>query len=402
MFHAFTNEEISLNDHLIDMNHHDQIVLTKQSLNQRFNQEAVEYVKALVEKQWQDQIVNETLKDEVLSHWNNVYLQDSNQFALPEHMSEHFKGYGGSTQSESVVKIQHGYELKSGKLYFHQIGDARTQDVTSGKQILGHYQSGDLLLRDLGYFDLISFQLLDQQYGAGFVSRLKAKTSIFELNGEKLDLARLARNMKKKNLSYVDKKVIIGTKNPVEVRIILALAPQEVKQERIRKANKQNKSYGHQTSQEFKQYAAFNIYITNVEEDLLSADQIMKLYRVRWQIELVFKSWKSYYKIHCIKSCNYYRTLCYLYASLLLILINWEICSCWQSLGYLQLQRSLSILKLMKGTLQYKDKQRQWCKETTDYIERNLGKMFLNMLQNTRREKRKNRYNYDEIIDIIN
>lgn len=386
---------------MIDLNRHDQILLTKQSLHQRFTGEAVDFVTSLVEQQLQHQLSDKSLQDEILTHWDNAYLHDSNQFALPGHMKEYFKGYGGATKSDSIVKIQYGVELKSGRTYLHQIGDAHSQDVTSGKQTLNSYQQGDLLLRDLGYFDLESFRLLDQQHGADFVSRIKPKISIFELNGNKLDLERLKRKMIKHNIACIDKQVIIGTKKPIQVRVIITLAPEEVKQERIRKANKQNKSYGHQTSKEFKQYAAFNIYITNVKEDLLSADQIMKLYRLRWQIELIFKSWKSYYKLHHIKTCNYYRTLCYLYASLLLILINWEITSCWQSLGYLQSEQPLSILKLMKALVQYKDEQRKWSQKAPEEIANDLRKMFLNMVENTWREKRRYRHNYQDIIDII-
>lgn len=401
LFHVFTKKEVSLTDHLVDLNRHDQIILTRQSLHQRFTEEAVEFVKSLVNQQLQNQLSDKSLQDEILTHWENVYVHDSNQFALPAHMKEYFKGYGGATKSDSIVKTQHGVELKSGRVYIHQLGDACTQDVTSGKQTLDSYQQGDLLLRDLGYFDLDSFKFLDQQCGTDFVSRIKSKTSIFELTGEKLDLGRLKRDMVNHNIGCIDKQVIIGTKKPVQVRVIITLAPEEVKQERIRKANKQNKSYGHQTSKEFKQYAAFNIYITNVKKGLLSADQIMKLYRLRWQIELVFKSWKSYYKLHHIKACNCYRTLCYLYASLLLILINWEISSCWQSLGYLQLRQPLSLLKLMKALLQYKDEQRKWCQARPEQIANNLWEMFLNMVENTWREKRKNRHNYQDLIDVM-
>jgi len=178
---------------------------------------------------------------------------------------------------------------------------------------------------DLGYFDLESFKLFDQKYQVDFISRLKPKTSIFDLNGQKIDMARLSRTMNKNKIPYVDKRVIIGVKKPVEVRIIITLVPEQVKQERIRKTNKQNKSYGNQTSKAFRQYAAFNIFITNVGEDILTTNQVMKLYRMRWQIELMFKTWKSYYKIHCIKNCSRYRYLSYLYANLLLILINLEI-----------------------------------------------------------------------------
>lgn len=375
--------------------------MARQSFNQRFTAEALDFVKSLVEQQCRNQITDESLNGKILNYWNNVYLHDSTQFALPEHMRDYFKGYGGAAKSESVVKIQHGYELRSGKLHIHQLGDAYSQDVTSGKQTLGSYKHGDLLLRDLGYFDLKSFKLLSQDDQADYVSRLKPKTSIYEPDGEKLDLARLAQQMRKGHIPFIDKQVIIGIKNKTQVRVIITLAPDEVVRKRIRKTNAHNKSKGCQTSDDFKQYAAFNIYITNVDPDKLSAGQIMKLYRLRWQIELLFKTWKSYYKIHCIKTCNYYRTLCYLYASLLMIQINWEISAFIQVTGYHRLKQSMSILKLMKACLQYKADQRKWPGQPQEQVIGELWEMFRILLKNTVREKRKKRYNYQDILDSI-
>jgi len=402
MFHAFANDDVSLTDHIIDIKKHENILIRKQSLDQRFTEQGVEFVKQLLELQCKNQIVDHGLQEEIFSYWDHIYLHDSCQFGMPDHMRSYFKGNGGGINNNSVVKIQHSYELKTGKFHLHQIGDAHSQDVTSGKAILNSYQQRDLILRDLGYFDLESFESLNQKNTADFVSRLKPKTIIFELSGERLDLGKLARDMKKNHITSIDKKVIIGTKKPVEVRIIISLAPEEVKQERIRKTNKQNKSCGNKTSKEFKQYAAFNIFITNVDADILSSDQVMKLYRVRWQIELIFKTWKSYYKLNCIKTCNCYRTLCYLYACLLLILINLEICSYFQVLGYMIKKRTLSILKLMKASVQYKNDQRLWSLHPKTKIIEELNEMFTTMLEHTIREKRKNRYNYDEIIALIN
>lgn len=401
VYHCFTNAEISLNDHVIDLERKENIVITKQSLNQRFTGTSVDFVKSLAEKQFREQIIDEGLKEGVLKHWDNVYLHDSTQFALSGQMAKYFKGYGGAIKSESIIKIQHGYELKTGKLQVHQIGDAHSQDVTSGKQTLDCYKEGDLLLRDLGYFDLQSFGLLSQDNGAEYISRLKPKTTIFELNGERLDLKKLAGEMKKGNTSFIDKRVVIGAKEKVEVRIIISLASHEVVKERLRKTNKHNKSKGCQTSEEYKQYAALNIYITNVGQEKLTTQQVLELYRLRWQVELLFKTWKSYYKIHRIKDCNCFRTLCYLYATLLIIQVNWEISSFAHALANRHLEQPLSILKLMKACLQYKSDQREWPRQPLDQVASQLWEMFLNLLRNTVREKRKKRHNYQDILGSI-
>ncbi|WP_195655631.1 transposase [Bacteroides sp. 1001136B_160425_E2] len=60
--------------------------------------------------------------------------------------------------------------------------------------------------------------------------------------------------------------------------------------------------------------------MTNVPSYILSAKDIQDLYHIRWQIELIFKQWKSTYGIHRISTMKVYRFLCMFYAKLILIL----------------------------------------------------------------------------------
>ena len=44
--------------------------------------------------------------------------------------------------------------------------------------------------------------------------------------------------------------------------------------------------------------------LTNLPDDKFSAEDIQQLYRLRWQIELAFKDWKSYANLHALQSEN--------------------------------------------------------------------------------------------------
>lgn len=63
--------------------------------------------------------------------------------------------------------------------------------------------------------------------------------------------------------------------------------------------------------------------ITNLAEGW-DAQHIMDLYRVRWQIELVFKAWKSYLDVGDFGCWRVERILCQLYATL----IGAVLCQC--------------------------------------------------------------------------
>ena len=109
------------------------------------------------------------------------------------------------------------------------------------------------------------------------------------------------------------------------MRLIIELVPEEVLATRMQKVNKYNKKKGHQTGKEYKNRARFNLFITNITEEMLNGEAIVKIYRIRWQIELIFKTWKSVFGLDNIGQMKYERLMCILNTRLLLILINWEI-----------------------------------------------------------------------------
>lgn len=66
---------------------------------------------------------------------------------------------------------------------------------------------------------------------------------------------------------------------------------------------------------------------TNVSENKISAEQVLTIYRARWQIELLFKLYKSHIRLDKLKG-KPYRVLCELYAKLCAVLIFHGIVGC--------------------------------------------------------------------------
>jgi hypothetical protein len=48
----------------------------------------------------------------------------------------------------------------------------------------------------------------------------------------------------------------------------------------------------------------YTVLVTNVPRRILTARQVAEVYRLRWQIELVFKEWKSYANLHAFTSAK--------------------------------------------------------------------------------------------------
>jgi hypothetical protein len=59
---------------------------------------------------------------------------------------------------------------------------------------------------------------------------------------------------------------------------------------------------------------------------MLKAEDVPTLYRVRWQIELTFKNWKSLLSINILKGTRRERIECFLYGRLTAIVILTMIC----------------------------------------------------------------------------
>jgi hypothetical protein len=67
-----------------------------------------------------------------------------------------------------------------------------------------------------------------------------------------------------------------------------------------------------------------------------------------YNIELFFKSWKSYLHVAAIKTKKAHSTLCYLYGRMLLIVLNYALCPQIRQTLWVQKKRELSVLKLVR------------------------------------------------------
>jgi hypothetical protein len=78
--------------------------------------------------------------------------------------------------------------------------------------------------------------------------------------------------------------------------------------------------------------AEWTVFITNAPPALLALDEALVLGRARWQIELLFKLWKSQGRIDESRSGKPWRVLCEVYAKLLAMVVqHWlMLVGCWR------------------------------------------------------------------------
>ncbi len=98
----------------------------------------------------------------------------------------------------------------------------------------------------------------------------------------------------------VDLNVFI-TEKKVLVRMVVYRCSEEVTNQRCRLANEAAKKQGRTVSKAHKTLSKYSLYITNVPLTIWKAEIIGTIYILRWQIELIFKCWKSVCQIHVLK-----------------------------------------------------------------------------------------------------
>ena len=146
--------------------------------------------------------------------------------------------------------------------------------------------------------------------------------------------------------SVIDLPVYLGHER-VPSRLLAYRLPEPVVQERRRKALAEARKKGRELSPEYLDWLSFGFYITNVSLQVWPAKVVGTVYRLRWQVELTFRNWKSLLKINVLKGTRTERVQCIIYGRLITIIMLAMISSyaSWYAEDYLQ--RELSLPKLI-------------------------------------------------------
>jgi len=374
--------------------------IAKQSIDGRFTGEAVAFVLDVLKEVLERQLSKVFCAD-FLPQFNQVCIKDSTKFNVDNRLHEHFKGSGGRLVTKACVCIQYEYDLRGGKILDLNVTEGVRNDAIDAAETKGKINTDDLILRDLGYYNL-SVLTGFANAGAFFISRLNVSTLIYDLGQtDNLEFKKLYAHMRKLKLTSCEKQVLVGKKDREELRLIVAIVPEQVYEERIKKVNKKNKAKGYTTSDDYKARCRFNLFITNVPTDNISLEEIMLLYRLRWQVELMFKNWKSICAIHKLQPMKYERFACLLFAKLILIVVNLQIIRNLQGYHFKKTGQILSEYKCFKTLQESFSILKSIWKERRKKSEKNIMKLIGLFSSNHWKENRKGRNNLSEIIDLF-
>jgi hypothetical protein len=288
------------------------VSITKQGLQDRLSRGAVDFLMAVL-KRCTVQLQNKLPMDlSLLSKFSGVQIVDSSGFGLPDSLESEFPGSGGDGP-KSALKLQVIWDFLHGN-FLDIVPQNGKQPDQSFRQHALQILPGRLCLSDLGYFVLDTLGIIAQTQ-AYFISRWLTDCGLVDPATEtKFDLLSY---LQKATQNQLELNLWVGTQKRIPCRLLAVHLSPEVVEERRRKLHENARKKGRSVSAESLAWLEWSIFITNVPLEWLTLEQICLIYRLRWQIELLFKLWKSECQVDRIAGHIKGRVLSEIYAKLI-------------------------------------------------------------------------------------
>jgi hypothetical protein len=305
------------------------VSVSPQAIEQRFSFATASLLRTVLSASLDQVLASDPLAIPLLERFAGVFVQDSTTIVLPDALAGQLRGCGGSTSANTAAALKCGLQLDllHGRYSGLDLVEGRAADQRLPIQ-QASLPPGALRLADLGFFDLAVFAGLSRA-GVFWLSKVHTDLLISDAKHRELPLLRFVQQLGE--VSQWQGWVVVGKGRRLPARLLLQRVPQEVADQRRRRLRKAARDQGRQPNVVALALAAWTILLTNIPATLLSLDEALVLAKVRWQIELVFKLWKSHGLVDQWRSDKPARILCEVYAKLLAMLLQqWcFIIGCW-------------------------------------------------------------------------
>jgi hypothetical protein len=320
------------------------VLVTEQAIDPRFNDSLVQFLSAALEHAVSQTLAAKPLPGTLLEKFTDIRIGDSTTIGLPDELEQQFPGCGGSCKAgKAAMKIQVLWSLKTGQLLKWLIEPGRASDAKSEIAAIVP-PAGSLSTFDLGYFSLERFRRIEDA-DAYWISRFQHHTKVFDLTGQELSLLGFLQKHSENGL--VDMPVVLGEKERLPCRLIAVRVPQEIAARRRQQVRKNARDHGYEPSQEYLALQEWTIFVTNCAAELLTWKEVVVLYRARWQIELLFKLWKSHNHLAQRElDASPQRQMAVLYAKLIGVIVqHWILLTTTWSDGQRSLRKAAAIVR---------------------------------------------------------
>lgn len=320
--------------------------ISRVALHLRFTKSASDFLYRCLQFVLRQKSRHPALDAKLLRHFRRVFIVDSSCWDVSEKLRDVLPGFGGSASSANC-KLQTAYEYKQGKLAFLDVTEGKAPDCRYTDHLPGLLGKNDLLLIDLGYFKLTTFNAIIAK-GAFFLTRFLIGTTL--KHAHTMAPIKLEKELRRCPDNVCEIQVVMGkeAQQTPPCRLVCLRVSEEIANKRRRRLRKQARKKGRMVSQAHLALCAWTLLITNVPESWLPVKMVRALYTLRWQIELLFKQIKSILRVHQSNTANEHRLRCELYGKLIAAVLVHRIHAVANNALWNSRRREISMDKLYK------------------------------------------------------
>lgn len=396
MFSSCPQAHRSLEDMSADLNQQFGVELSKEALHKRFTPQCAEFFKELIAEQLTSLFPFSKSKASQ-NVFKGIKIKDSTSFSLPNNCNGSYPGYGNFGKQNGLMKIQYEYDLLNGNWESISLTNRKENDQKNSNESLDTIISEVLYIRDLGYITPKYLKAVINT-SAYFLNRLPPQAGVYNLDQQRITWKSIDQKFKKCQTESLSFDVCIYEKHMIPCRLIIQRLNDAEYVKRLKHAEKSAKSRNIGVTDEHKIRCRYNTYITNVIQEILPDKEVRKVYYLRWQIELVFKTWKSFFGINRVKKVKKERLECQILAQLLWVMINWKLFAVCKNHVHKQSPPVIiSMIKFFKRCLTFSASLREVIL-TPDKLNKWLENVFLPAINNTACETPKSKISHHQVM----
>ncbi len=365
--------------------------VTPQAVEQRHTPKLADFLEKLFRGANQLFVGADKALAPLLERFTRVTVLDSSTIRLPDEMQDRFRGCGGTYDTGvAVMKLQTELDLRSGALEHVQIEEGRCADRGTSRLNVRR-EPGALRIADLGYFVLPVFAAMAaaSEY---FLSRLAFGTHVVVSDHVLVDvLGWLAKQAG----PFVDVSVLVGKEQRLPCRLIAWRLPKEQANRRRQKLRQEmKKKKGREPSAERLAWCDWTILVTNVPEQMLTPKEAVVLYRARWQVELLFKRWKSQGLVEQLSGATVARQMVRVWSRLLAAVVQH-----WLTVGSIWGDPTKSLVKVYEAIRDFASRLAAALDSPAE-LERVLADMRQTFAKTCHRDKRSSAGTFELLNDV--
>ncbi len=315
--------------------------VSRQAIDQRYTPAAVDYFKAAfahVLAQTLDWSPAHPQAESLRTHFTALYLLDSTSFDCPASLKDIFPSCGGDA-SPANVKVLLRYDLITGTLEPLHVLAGKRSDQGQAFRAAELLLEGQLQLQDKGFFDSKAW-LAAQARRAYLLMPLPHSSKLWlttGISGEEvsLDLAAALKASTQNLLEWPN--LMLGTEGHrvQELRLAAFRLSEESASRQRAGLREMMRKQGRVPSAKALELAGWLLLLTNAPVAKLPTKMMSYMYRMRWQVELIFRQMKTVVRVDQPRSGDPHRIQTEIWARLIcaVLLFLWHAhasAECWR------------------------------------------------------------------------